>query len=444
MKSYIRKAVAFVLVLCLALPLMTDITIIGSANADIDAKIKEAEDKAKQLQEQNQKLEAQIKAMRGDMAQQEAMKRLIEQQIAGVNARINTLDDLIDLKQQAIGDKKAEIARLEQRICDTETEIEIRYKKIGELEKENAENKQRFAEMVRNSYMTGDYGFISVIMGAGDFFDLIVRADVLRKASERETEFMESLLAAIDEQEELIEGQLVLQAQLDADRIECEAERAQLELDLEQLNTQMQALDAEKTAEQTKLAEFAEGITDLQNQISAMNSQFNATAAQLKELDEAISELIKQKQVAGRTDYSGEGFRWPLDSRFQMITCRFGFDPWRNGQHNGTDIGNAGIGGANIYAMQSGTVIVARTGWNGGFGNYVIIDHGGSPGITTVYAHMRDGTMRVSEGQQVTKGDIIGAVGRTGWSTGDHLHFEVRVDGRAVDPMNFTTYEFPS
>ena len=148
---------------------------------------------------------------------------------------------------------------------------------------------------------------------------------------------------------------------------------------------------------------------------------------------------IRDRQNAGGTVYSSDGFRWPLDSNLQMITTYFGYDSWRGGNHYGIDVGNAGIGGKNIYAVQGGTVITAYgdSGWHGGFGNYIIIDHGG--GLSTVYAHCSAVTVTV--GQQVNKGDVIGYVGTTGWSTGNHLHFETRVNGTAVNPFSYS-YEY--
>lgn len=145
-------------------------------------------------------------------------------------------------------------------------------------------------------------------------------------------------------------------------------------------------------------------------------------------------------------EFSGS-LMWPLDSQFHTITTYFGYDAEFDRQHRGIDVGDGGIGGANIYAAESGTVILVSNtcshdfskqwscGCGGGFGNYVVVDHGG--GISTLYAHCRE--IYVYEGQEVSQGDVIGAVGCTGWSTGDHLHFEVREYGTAVDPFGYVS-----
>ncbi len=164
--------------------------------------------------------------------------------------------------------------------------------------------------------------------------------------------------------------------------------------------------------------------------ISASNEDVEA-------LNSEIEELVRKKQAANANQivYSSDGFRWPLDSSFNYLTTLFGYDAWRGGNHYGIDVGDAGIGGCNIYAAQGGTVITAYGdgGYHGGFGNYVIIDHGN--GVSTLYAHCSGVT--VYEGQTVNKGDVIGYVGSTGWSTGNHLHFEVRVNGVSQNPLNY-------
>ncbi|MDR2531237.1 MAG: M23 family metallopeptidase [Oscillospiraceae bacterium] len=168
-----------------------------------------------------------------------------------------------------------------------------------------------------------------------------------------------------------------------------------------------------------------------------MYVRVNATNAEIEELERLTTLLIKERQNLERPNYSGDGFIWPLEERFQKITDHFGWTTSFGGRnHGGTDIGNAGINGASIYAIQSGTVIRAvESSSNSGYGSHVIIDHGG--GVASLYSHMIFGSVTVSERQDVVVGQVIGKVGSTGFSTGPHLHFEIHVNGVRVNPMGF-------
>lgn len=124
-----------------------------------------------------------------------------------------------------------------------------------------------------------------------------------------------------------------------------------------------------------------------------------------------------------------ESMSYPLDDLHTTVTTFNGYNEWRGGNHYGIDIGDKEIAGANIYAPLDGTVIkAAGEGWNGGMGSYIIIDHGS--GLSTVYAHCRE--VNVTSGQRVSQGEVIGTVGKSGWSTGNHLHFEIRENGEVL------------
>ncbi|MCL2078031.1 MAG: peptidoglycan DD-metalloendopeptidase family protein [Oscillospiraceae bacterium] len=434
MKKYIRfnikRLTALILAVCLTLPLVAS----GTSHDDIDERIRQANERADKLQAENREREARIKVSQSEVGDLEQQKVLIEEKMNGVQARIGALNEVIELQKEAINNKQAEINSLLEDIADTEAEIERSYEKIKALDEENEENIEKFAQMVKSDYMTGRQGYLDVILSSADFFDLVFRTEVLRKAGELNVEFMNELLDAIREQERLIEALKDLQAQLDLDRVACEQEKAVLEEKLSELNEGMVSLDAEKQREQSVLLEYAADISELQGAINNMYRQYNATEAEIEEANRLVSALILEKQSLDRPNYSGDGFMWPLENRFRMITCDYGYDPWRGGMHRGIDVGNSGINGTPIYAVQSGTVIVANIGgWGGGYGTYIVIDHGG--GVTTLYAHMQ--SANVSVGQEVTKGDVIGLVGSTGWSTGPHLHFEVRENGTAVSPWGY-------
>ncbi len=128
-------------------------------------------------------------------------------------------------------------------------------------------------------------------------------------------------------------------------------------------------------------------------------------------------------------------FCWPVVNLY-TVTSNFGYRSL--GYHQGLDISGANASGSLVVAGASGTVV--KAGWStGGYGNYVIIDHGN--GIETLYGHMLDNSLMVTEGDTVTKGQAIGRVGNTGYSFGAHLHFEVRINGNRVNPAPYLGLE---
>jgi murein DD-endopeptidase MepM/ murein hydrolase activator NlpD len=148
------------------------------------------------------------------------------------------------------------------------------------------------------------------------------------------------------------------------------------------------------------------------------------------------------------TYLTGGTFNWPVPN-FYTITEYYDIRTWNNqGMHYGIDISGIDVAGTDIVAAESGTVILAvngcthnypkysSCGCGGGFGNYVIIDHGG--GYCTLYGHCE--SLDVSVGDYVSRGQVIAHVGTTGYSTGYHLHFEVRYNGERIDPLPFLSY----
>lgn len=408
---------------------------------DYDKEIAQLEQKAEQIKKDNEARERKIDALSGNVDENNAQMGLLQEQIEGINDEITTYGQLITTQQQKIGEKENEIHLIEQEIEKKQGEIEEKQKEIASLEAQNKENLKKFAKLIRALYMNNTADTLPILEGSDDWYNFFTYVDVVQNISEQNLEFMNNLLNDIHHQEELIEGLEKDIAQLNADKADLLDKKAELETelaDLESKKTEVQQIANERTND---LYALSSDNQDLQNQISQINSEISASNEDVEAINQAIKELIRKKQAenSGAPVYSSDGFRWPLDSNLQYITTYFGYDAWRGGNHYGIDVGNAGIGGKNIYAAQSGTVITAYGdgGWHGGFGNYVIIDHGGE--LSTVYAHCS--AVTVSVGQTVNKGDVIGYVGSTGWSKGNHLHFETRVDGTAVDPFSYS-YEY--
>lgn len=175
-------------------------------------------------------------------------------------------------------------------------------------------------------------------------------------------------------------------------------------------------------------AEREATLVALQRHIDELQKEFEALAAEQARLETVIRErLAAARSKAGRVvrgAVSLSGFMWPVHGR---LTSRYG--PRWGRMHTGIDV--AAPGGTSIAAAKAGTVLY--TGWMGGYGNLVVLDHGDD--VVTLYAHQS--RIAVGEGQALTQGQVLGYVGSTGHSTGNHLHFEIRVDASPRDPLPY-------
>ncbi len=408
---------------------------------DYDKEIAQLEQKAEQIKKDNEAREQKIDALSGDVDENNAQMGLLQEQIEGINDEVTTYGQLITAQQQKIGEKETEIYLIEQEIEQKQQEIEQKQQEIADLEEQNKENLRKFSKLIRALYMNNTADTLPILEGSSDWYNFFTYVDVVQNISEQNMDFMNGLLDDIHHQEDLIKSLEDDIAQLNSDKADLLDKKTALEAELQDLENKKAEVQQIADARTSDLYDLSSSNEQLKSQIGQIRSEINASNDDVEAINESIKELIRKKQAenSGAPVYSSDGFRWPLDSNLQYITTRFGYDAWRGGNHYGIDVGNAGIGGKNIYAAQGGTVITAYNdgGWHGGFGNYIIIDHGG--GLSTVYAHCS--AVAVSVGQTVNKGDVIGYVGTTGWSTGNHLHFETRVNGTAVDPFSYS-YEY--
>lgn len=421
-----------------------------SKNASGSSSMQNIQDQISQIQKENEERKKQIEKLGSDIADNEEAMGVASDLIDGINAEITANGQLIIAKQESIDAKKLEIEAVEKTIAEKEDTIETKKSEIAEMQVENKRNLDKFAKLARALYMTDSSSTLPILNGSDDWYNYYVYSDVVKNISGQNLNFMKSLLASIEEQEKMIDD---LNVEIDG----LEQDKKNLQKQKEQLESEMDALEEEKTGLETYAGEqksYLYGLAaqneSLKNKVDGLEYDIAVSNSKLDELDKELQELIRQAQQNGsgsQGDYSS-GFRWPLDPQFHNITTYYGWDNNFGGRnHGGIDVIGYGvpIGSANIYTVQSGTVIkVSNTcphdyskyyscGCGGGWGNYVVVDHGG--GVSTLYAHCRK--IFVYEGQQVTRGDVIALVGCTGWSTGDHLHFEVRENGYRVDPFKY-------
>ncbi|WP_301873555.1 murein hydrolase activator EnvC [uncultured Dialister sp.] len=369
---------------------------------------------ADDLDDQVQDLQGQIDSSR---LEQENWQQVIED----VSAKLKQIQadlDAANARLQSIQMKQAEI---NAQIAQTQNEI-------VKMEAYLKTRQDVLNRRVRAIYMHGQLNYLEVILGANSFSDFANRVELLKRVIRSDY----NLILEIQKQKAAIEAK---KAQLEEDKRQLDALAAEAEKTRQEI--------AKKKAEQQKVLDAAKS-----NKAAAaqMEQDLNAQLASVRNLIQqrlAAAEAARQaaQQQAASDDEGGGGsddnyvqgtgaMGWPCSG---PITSPFGY---RTHPIFGTTIFHAGIDigvdyGTPIHAADSGVVVYS--GWISGYGNAVIIDHGG--GISTLYGHNQ--SLAVSEGQSVSKGSVIAYAGSTGNSTGPHCHFEVDVNGSPVNPMGY-------
>ena len=369
---------------------------------------------ADDLDDQVQDLQGQIDSSR---LEQENWQQVIED----VSAKLKQIQadlDAANARLQSIQTKQAEI---NAQIAQTQNEI-------VKMEAYLKTRQDVLNRRVRAIYMHGQLNYLEVILGANSFSDFANRVELLKRVIRSDY----NLILEIQKQKAAIEAK---KAQLEEDNRQLDALAAEAEKTRQEI--------AKKKAEQQKVLDAAKSNTEAAAQ---MEQDLNAQLASVRNLIQqrlAAAEAARQaaQQQAASDDEGGGGsddnyvqgtgaMGWPCSG---PITSPFGY---RTHPIFGTTIFHAGIDigvdyGTPIHAADSGVVVYS--GWISGYGNAVIIDHGG--GISTLYGHNQ--SLAVSEGQSVSKGSVIAYAGSTGNSTGPHCHFEVDVNGSPVNPMGY-------
>lgn len=425
------------------------------ANADTQSAIAQLEAKIAEMEKKNKERQSQLNNLTGNISSNKQAMQLIDQQIDGVNAEISAKAELITLKIQDIDNKSDQISAVSMTISDKENMIALKKQRIVQLEAENKKNLEQFGKLARAMYMTNSSDMMPVLNGSNDWYSYFVYTDVVKNISGQNVDFMVRLQNSIAQQEQLIVNLNQEITDLENDKTNLQQQKTEYEAEKAELEKAKEALQIEADQKLAQLNKLASTNASLQSKVNGLKSDITDSAKEIEKLNSELEQIIRLAQEDSKNVVYSTAYRWPVNAKFQNITCYYGYDGWRGSMHYGIDISSSGIAGTNVYAAQSGTVIkvnnncthnygksynqfVYNCGHGGGYGNYVIIDHGG--GMSTLYAHC--GKVTVKNGQTVTRGDIIGTVGTTGWSTGNHLHFEVRKNGKAVNPFNYKPYSY--
>jgi murein DD-endopeptidase MepM/ murein hydrolase activator NlpD len=329
----------------------------------------------------------------------------LDSQISSATARVKVLRSQADRMHSQITSKSADISQT-----------------AGELTREQA----LLGERVTATYKQGDWYYIDLLLGAQNIGDFIARTELLGRVLRANSDTAKQL----DASRQTLEKQ---RADLDRTLVNVAAKQQEAAAVQKALKTLQDARQGKANAEQDVLDEKSNLLADSQKNAKRLLAIARSEEA---ESDRIESELARAKRGSGRFHGS---MAWPVPG-FYRVTSPFGMrmHPVLHvmRMHTGIDIGKNGstpIAGASIVAAASGTVISA--GYRSGYGNTVMIDHGN--GVVTLYAHQPSGGIKVSVGQHVSRGQRIGTVGMSGYATGPHLHFEVRINGSPVNPMNY-------
>jgi len=376
-----RKIIAFALALILCLPVcitkdngsvVYGLTVqekINNASKEKQAAL----DKMKKAEEQKKDVVAQSQAL--------------DMEIGVVQDEINAIDEIID---------------------EANAEIKIKEEEIAEHEARIEEQNDEFKRVLRFMDETSTSSYLELLLSSKSFSEFFANIETINEITKHDTAIIDEMISLKNSVEEA---------------------KAAIEAEKEVQEEARKIASSKQNTLQAKLDEKARLAKQLESDIENYKKVYEQARREEEALKASLSSSLSNSSTS---KYTGGKFCWPAPS-YTRISSPYGYriHPIFNTKkfHSGVDL--AAPGGTNILAATDGTVKMA--GWNGGYGNCVVIDHGG--GVSTLYGHASK--LLVSKGEKVTRGQVIAKVGTTGNSTGNHLHFEVLINGKTTDPMAY-------
>ncbi len=363
--------------------------ITNEVHAATDATVTALEQKIKDIKNRQKEVLGKLTASKNDYSKAAEYKSYLDQQI--------------NLTQEEIDTITALIGELDTKITEKEGEIKTA---SGNIDNQY----ENFKQIMRLTYEEGDASYVEMVLGAEDFYDFLVR--------------IEQVSSLMDYSSNLIESYR-------KNKMELENAKAALEGSMEAQVAYKSELDARQTELEVLHEENERVLTTLKSNIGQYTSTYNSYLKAEDELDKELERYLRELQARENAAYVGGEFNWPVPVQWKNISSPYGYRTLNGVRefHRGIDI--PAYKNTNIYASNGGKVVTATFHYS--YGNYVVIDHGG--GKSTLYAHANKLNCKV--GDVVKKGDVIAFVGTTGHSYGNHLHFEVRINGSAKNPLDY-------
>lgn len=436
----IKRILAFVL--CLSIIFCSPLIISATISSEDQQKIDEYEKKQQELQDKIDAAQDEIDKLKLDIKDKEEYAATLAVQIENFQSQIDVLnlriDDLESQKaviQEKIDALDLEIAGIEEDIAENEKQVEA-------TEKEIADIYEKLQERLYESYVNGATSELELLLDFDnncDFATYLISMEILNRRAKADDELVNKLNDDISKLEILNdEYELMIKT------IEIKRDEHQVQVD--ELNVK----ENEIVVSKSKLVDSQDDLKVLQQEAYGYIKELDAQSqtyknlvasyeADIKAFDDKIDAIVNAASKGdGNIASQPGGFIWPLQYSDVYVSSSYGYryDPISGVYklHGGTDTCCwSGTMGKAVRASASGTVIIST--WHNSYGYYVGIDHGN--GIVTIYAH--NSSLNVSVGQKVSQGDIVAYAGSTGYSTGAHCHFEVRVNGTKVNPTGYAS-----
>jgi murein DD-endopeptidase MepM/ murein hydrolase activator NlpD len=351
-----------------------------------------------------QDLQSELDQRESELDQQRDRKGVLSSELDKYNDQVDQLAGEVAILRNREAIVVAELRQVQSRLNNEKHKLEVYRAQL-----------RRSLNVLRNRlvgiYRSGQADFVTVLLESDGFDDLLSRYEYLRRVEEQDS----SIVGRV---RDLRNGTIVTVDRVTEDRNEIESKKAELV----RTRTELEAREADlAAARDTKAAALDE-----------VNSNIDHLGADVSDLQDQIQQQIQQASStpgvtplpAGPVQGASGGWIWPVSG---TLTSPFGYRWGR--MHEGIDISVPE--GTPVRAAKAGNVVIAA--YTGGYGNYTCVDHGG--GLSSCYAHQS--SYAVSPGDSVAQGEVIGYSGNTGSSTGPHLHFEIRVNGTAVDPLGY-------
>jgi murein DD-endopeptidase MepM/ murein hydrolase activator NlpD len=362
-----------------------------------------------------ERVDSKIGALNDKIAAARARERALAADIASVSSRI------VELERE-VGDVSRDLDTLEQDLALQEEKLrkiaelwQLQTSKLKFLRSQHAQALDRLNDRIVAVYESGNLSTVDVLLSSASFSELVSRIDYVKQITTQDERIATSVGHAKDRMR-------VAQARTTVTRKQVETVTRAVQIRTEQTRAMKGQLVAQESALGRAKGQKQETLASVEAQRREYLHEVEALAQVSAQLASRIQASQGSSGVPVRP--SGGGLMWPVSG---PVTSPFG---WRWGRmHEGIDI--AVPTGTPVHAAQSGRVIIA--GWMGGYGNLVVIDHGG--GLSTAYGH--NSSFAVGSGASVSQGQVVAYAGSTGNSTGPHVHFEVRVNGAAVDPLGY-------